>query len=146
MSEFQLPMMTQDIEKVIPHRYPFLLIDRVSELVIDQYIVAHRHISASDIILQGHFPGHPIVPGVLLVEGAAQAAGVLGKMSYGRDCKSFLLVEVSEARFRRQVVPGEVLTYKVRSSKQRAPFYWFEGEAFVDGELAAQMKFSAKMS
>ncbi len=143
--DFKVPMNIQDIEKCIPHRYPFLLIDRVLEYAVGERIVAIKNVSMVDPILQGHFPGNPIVPGVLIVEAMAQASAVLGKLTE-TDCSSCLLTEVTEARFRRQVVPGDTLRMDVKVLRRRKPFFWFEGEATVDGEPAAFVKFSARLA
>lgn len=142
---FELPMSVQDIETCIPHRYPFLLIDRILDYTPGERIIASKNVSVVDPILQGHFPGNPIVPGVLIVEGMAQASAVLGKVSEaGFD--SVLLTEVTAARFRKPVVPGDVLKLEVKVLRSRRPFYWFEGEATVDGEQVAAVKFSARLA
>lgn len=143
--KFKLPLLIEDIKNCIPHRYPFLLIDKVTELIPGEKVVAIRNISASDPILQGHFPGNPIYPGVLQVEGLAQAAAVLGILSQDGPVSACLLTEVSSARFRRQVIPGDCLTYTVTVKKKRLPFYWFEANAMVGDEVAAEVLFSAKL-
>jgi 3-hydroxyacyl-[acyl-carrier-protein] dehydratase len=137
------PMGIQEIQQCIPHRYPFLLIDRVLEAVAHERIVAIKNVSFSDPVLQGHFPGNPVFPGVMIVEAIAQAAAVLGHLSYEAGLTACLLTEVSSARFRRQVVPGDVLTFDVRVARRRAPFFWFDTTASVAGELAAEVKLSA---
>jgi 3-hydroxyacyl-[acyl-carrier-protein] dehydratase len=140
--EFKLPMDVLEIQKCIPHRYPFLLIDRVLELKANESIVATKNVSISDPILQGHFPKNPLVPGVLIVEAMAQACGVLGYMTLG-SLEVCLLTEVSKARFKRPVVPGDVMKFEVTLTKARKPFHWFRGVCTVDGELAASVDLSA---
>ncbi|MFW7381605.1 MAG: 3-hydroxyacyl-ACP dehydratase FabZ [Oligoflexus sp.] len=135
-----------EIQKHLPHRYPFLLIDRVLEFRPDERIIAIKMISNLDPYLQGHFPGNPVMPGVLMVEALAQASAILGKVSRGDDCDTCLLTEVNESRFRRMVVPGDVLRLDVRLVKSRKSFFWFEGEATVDGDVAAAAKFTAKLA
>ena len=142
---FELPMGTPEIERCIPHRYPFLLIDRVLAYSVGEYIHATKNISISDGILQGHFPGDPVVPGVIIVEGMAQASAVLGRLTSKTESAACLLMEIQQTRFRRKVVPGDTLDYFVRIVKSRGNFLWFEGEAKVDGELATSCKFSAKI-
>ncbi len=142
MTDIKLPMDVVEIQKCIPHRYPFLLIDRIIDLVPNETVIATRNVSISDPMLQGHFPGNPVVPGVLIVEAMAQACGVLGYMSLG-SLETCLLTEVSKARFKRKVIPGDVMTFKVTVVKQRAPFYWFKGECTVDGEFASSVDLSA---
>ena len=139
------PMDINAIQKCIPHRYPFLLIDRVTEAVPSKSLVAIRNVSNADPILQGHFPDNPVVPGVLVVEAMAQAAAVLGHLSKPEGLSTCLLTEVSSARFRRQIVPGDVMRFEIIVGKQRHPFFWFEGTCSVDAEVAAQVSFSALM-
>lgn len=143
---FSLPMSTQDIEKCIPHRYPFLLVDRVTDYKPGEFIVAYKNISGTDPVLQGHFPGNPLMPGVLMVEGMAQASAVLGKLTHPETSDTCLLMEIGETRFRRMVVPGDCLEYHVRVVKKRQHFFWFEAEAKVGDEIAATAKFSAKLA
>ncbi len=137
-----LPWFTQEIEKFLPHRHPFLLIDRVVELVPNEKIVAIKNISMSDPMLQGHFPGQPIYPGVLILESMAQTAGVLGRTILQNSSTCFL-TEITEARFRRLVVPGDTLRLEITREKDRKTFFWFSAQAFVDGELATTAKLSA---
>ncbi len=141
--DFKLPMDIETIQKCIPHRYPFLLIDRVLEAIPHERIVAIKNISFSDPFLQGHFPGNPVVPGVLVIEAIAQAAAVLGHLSYEDGLSVCALTEVSAARFRRKIIPGDVLRLEVTVLKRRPPFFWFEAVCTVDGEHAAEVKLSA---
>jgi 3-hydroxyacyl-[acyl-carrier-protein] dehydratase len=142
--EFTMPMDVVAIQKAIPHRYPFLFIDRVLEAKSFESLVAIRNITISDPALQGHFPNNPIVPGVVIVEGAAQAAAVLGRISKG-SLTECLFTEISEARFRKPVVPGDVLRYDIKLTKHRGPFLWFEAQMSVDNTEVAFVKFSALM-
>lgn len=141
----KLPMDVVEIQKRIPHRYPFLFIDRVLEFAAFDRIVAIRNITISDPMLQGHFPGNPIVPGVVLIEGAAQAATMLGSIS-NSGCSSCLFTEISEARFRKPVRPGDVLKYNVTLKKHKSRFYWFHASMTVDDEEVASVDFSAMMN
>lgn len=138
-----MPMDIIEIKKCIPHRYPFLLVDRVLEAEPNVRILAYKNVSVSDPFLVGHFPDNPVMPGVLIVEGVAQAAGVLGHLSYENGLSACLLTEVSNARFRRPVVPGDQLTYDVRVVKRRPPFFWFDAKCLVAGETVAEIKISA---
>jgi 3-hydroxyacyl-[acyl-carrier-protein] dehydratase len=140
---FEMPMGIPEIQQCIPHRPPFLLVDRVTEVYPGKSIVGIKNISISDPILSGHFPGRPIVPGVVMIEGLAQAAAVLGHLTIPNGIASCMLTEISETRFRRQVIPGDVLRYDVKVLKSRNHFYWFEGIASVDGETAVQTTLSA---
>lgn len=139
----KMPMDIGQIQKCIPHRYPFLLIDRVLECQPNERIVALKAVSFTDPMLQGHFPGNPVVPGVLIVEAVAQAAAVLGHLSYENGLSTCYLTEVQSARFRRPVVPGEVMRFEVNVTKRRAPFFWFDAKVYVDSEETSEVKISA---
>ena len=143
INDLQFPLDVTTIQKCIPHRYPFLLIDRVLEAVPDKHIVATRNVSISDPMLQGHFPDRPVVPGVLIVEAMAQAAAVLGHLSTKNGLETCLLTEVSSARFKRQVIPGDVMRFDITVSKSRMPFFWFDAKCTVEDDIAATVKLSA---
>ncbi len=143
---FKLPMDQHFIEQCIPHRYPMLLIDCVTELELNKRIVALKNVSSTDPILQGHFPGNPIFPGVLLVEAMAQASGVLGFLSVDGDIKDFLLTEISESRFKKKVIPGDVVEFRIMAEKSRGKFYWFSGSASTKDGVCAMAKFSAYLN
>lgn len=143
--DFSAPFGIQKIEQLIPHRPPFLLIDRVTSYEIGKSIVAIKNVSMTDPYLQGHFPGNPVMPGVLIIEGLAQASAVLGRLT-DPTSSSVLLTEISSARFRKPVVPGDTLSIEVSVLKHRKPFYWFSGIAKVDGEQVAEVSFSARLA
>ena len=145
VKEYGQELSVVEIQECIPHRFPFLLVDKVHSWQPYDYINATKNISYSDPILQGHFPGNPIVPGVVLVEAMAQASAILGRLS-DRESTMVLLTEISGARFKRQVVPGDVLDIKVKVLRRRKPFYWFEGTASVSGEFVTSVNFSARLS
>lgn len=134
------------VQNWLPHRYPFLLVDRVLEYRPNEFIRAIKMVSSLDPYLQGHFPGNPVMPGVLIVEAMAQASGILGRLTFPDRKNSCLLTEIGETRFRRQVVPGDVLELHIVVDKQRKDFFWFQGTAKVAGELAASCVFTAKLS
>jgi len=143
--EVKVPLDVEAIKLCIPHRYPFLLIDRVTAFKVGESITAYKNISYGDPIFQGHFPNNPVVPGVLIVEGIAQAAAVLGHLSSERGLSTCMLTEISETRFRKPVIPGDTLVYQIKCVKFRSPFYWFEAEAIVEDQPVASVKFSAVM-
>lgn len=143
--DHKFPMGIQEIQACIPHRYPFLLIDKVLTAKPGKHLVAIKNVSMSDDILQGHFPGNPIVPGVLIVEGMAQAAAVLGHLTKEGGLSTALLTEIRKARFRHQVVPGDTMRYEIAVSKMRPPFFWFEAACFVEDKLVAQVSLTALM-
>lgn len=147
MSMHSLPPMPMDIsaiQRCIPHRFPFLLVDRVLEATAGVRIVTTKNVSFSDPVLQGHFPGNPVYPGVMIIEAMAQSAAIFGYLTAGGTNVCYL-TEVTSARFRRPVVPGDVMRIEANLLKQRAPFFWFDATCTVDGELAAQVKLSALM-
>ena len=142
---------TRDIRAVmaaLPHRYPMLLVDRVSELVTDSHITAIKAVTINEPFFQGHFPGRPIMPGVLIVEALAQAAGVLAVESLGLSGSGKLVyfMAIDGAKFRSPVEPGCLLELKVSFVQKRATVCKFEGQAFVEGKLAAQASFTAMIA
>jgi 3-hydroxyacyl-[acyl-carrier-protein] dehydratase len=135
--------MTMDIDEIrtyLPHRYPFLLVDRVVELVPGESIVAYKNLSINEAFFDGHFPGKPIFPGVLLLEAMAQAAGILGFKSKNKtpaDGSIYYFAAADELRFRRPCVPGDRVTLRATLLSERRGIAKFAVSADVDGELAA---------
>ena len=130
----------QQIQKLIPHRYPFLLVDKVVSLDFEnRKILAHKNVSVNEPFFLGHFPGKPIMPGVLIIEALAQVGGVLTQLAMGRDAQSklFYMVKVDKARFSSQVVPGDVLELHVEIKRVIRNMAVYYGEAKVDGKLVA---------
>ena len=140
MSEaVQLPIDVNRIQQLLPHRYPFLLVDRVVEFEAHKRIVAHKNVSINEPFFQGHFPGHPVMPGVLVIEALAQAGGVLTQLSRGTvaDNKLFYLVKIDNARFSRMVVPGDVLELHVQIKRIIRTMTFYTCVARVGGEEVA---------
>jgi 3-hydroxyacyl-[acyl-carrier-protein] dehydratase len=139
----------KDIEwilSVLPHRYPMLLVDRVLELVPRRRIVATKSVSFNEQVFQGHFPGRPVFPGVLLVEGMAQAGGLLLLHELpDRADKLIYFVGIEEAKFRRPVVPGDQIRYEVEVLRYRTVHCRLAGKALVDGQVAAEAVLSSAM-
>ena len=136
----QLPIDVGTINTLIPHRYPFLLVDRIVDLdIAAQRIVGVKNVTCNEPYFQGHFPGQPIMPGVLIIEALAQAGGVLTQLSMGRDAQSklFYMVKVENARFVKQVVPGDVLELHVQVKRIIRNIAVYYGEAKVGGEIVA---------
>ena len=129
----------------LPHRYPMLLIDRVLEMVPGKSIVAIKNVSINEPFFTGHFPHHPVMPGVLIVEALAQTAGALVMHSKGgqRQNRAVYFMTVDKARFRRPVRPGDLLRMEVKAIRARGAVFKFEGKAFVGDQLCAEAEFSA---
>src|SRR6476660_4136023 len=130
-----------DIQKLIPHRFPFLLVDKIVEMEWGKRAVGIKNVTANEPFFQGHFPGYPVMPGVLIIEAIAQvgAVAVLG-MPENRGKLAFF-AGLDEVRFKRQVVPGDVLRMEVTLTRVRGSFGQGTGEATVDGELACKGSF-----
>lgn len=130
----------KEIQTYLPHRYPFLLVDRVTELTLGESITAIKNVSINEPFFQGHFPQKAVMPGVLIVEAMAQASGILGFKTLDKtpaDGSLYLFVGADKVKFKRQVVPGDQLTLKVDYVSDRRGIWKFTCTAHVDGELAA---------
>lgn len=136
-----------EISKILPHKYPFLLVDRVDSIVNGESIEAYKNISISDQVFQGHFPGHPIYPGVLIIEGMAQAGGVLAFKSVTDESefanKVVYFMSIDKAKFRSPVMPGDKLIYKLTVIKHKGNIWVLDGKAFVDEKLVAEAELKA---
>lgn len=132
----------------LPHRYPMLLVDRVEELILDQSIIAIKAVSMNEGFFQGHFPGRPIMPGVLIVEAMAQAAGILAVESLGLagSGKLVYFMAIDGAKFRKPVEPGVLLKLHVEFVQKRSSVCKFSGKAMIDGALAAEASFTAMIA
>ncbi|MEO6103638.1 MAG: 3-hydroxyacyl-ACP dehydratase FabZ [Pseudoxanthomonas sp.] len=137
--DVQLPIDVTRIQQLLPHRYPFLLVDRVVEFEAHKRIVALKNVTINEPCFQGHFPGHPVMPGVLVIEALAQAGGILTQLSRGTvaDNKLFYLVKIDNARFSRMVVPGDVLELHVEIKRIIRTMTFYTCVARVAGELVA---------
>src|SRR5690606_13552675 len=133
------------IMEMIPHRYPMLLIDRVTNLQAGKSAVGIKNVTINEPQFTGHFPSQPVMPGVMIVESMAQTAAVVVVYTLGKESEGKLVyfMTIDEARFRKPVVPGDQMHIHVTAIKQRGPVWKFEGKAMVDGKLAAEAIFSA---
>jgi len=131
----------QEILNYLPHRYPFLLVDKVVDYVPGEWLEAIKNVSMNEPYFQGHFPGRPVMPGVLILEAMAQATGLLAFKTRGEEPPEnflYLFVSVDRARFKRQVIPGDQLSMRVELLRVKRDMWKFSAQARVDGELAAE--------
>ena len=139
-SSVTLPVDSGEIERLLPHRYPFLLVDRVVEFQKDKRVLAYKNVTCNEPFFTGHFPGHPVMPGVLVIEALAQAGGLLTQLSRdpgAGDGQTFYLVKVDNAKFSRMVVPGDRLELDVELRRRIRNMAQYAGIARVDGEQVA---------
>jgi len=138
-----------EIQKILPHRYPFLLIDRVTDLTEGESLVGYKNVSISEPVFEGHFPGHPIYPGVMILEGMAQAGGILAFKSMGdlteEEVKSKVVyfMSIDKAKFRNPVRPGDKLEYRVNVIKHKGNIWVLDGKAYVDDKLVSEAELKA---
>ncbi len=138
-----------EIQKILPHRFPFLLIDRVEQMKGGEWIKAYKNVSISEPIFQGHFPDHPIYPGVMIIEGMAQAGGVLAFKSMSevdQDAtknKVVYFMSIDKAKFRKPVVPGDKLVYHLEVLKHKGNIWVLSGKAYVDEKVVAEAELKA---
>ena len=134
----QKTMDVTEIQKVIPHRYPFLLVDRIIELTDEGKIVGLKNVTINEEFFNGHFPGHPVMPGVLILEAMAQIGGIFMLTKSDQMGKLAYFTAIDNARFRRPVVPGDQLRIEVQFMKARSKIGIIQGKAFVGDQLAAE--------
>ena len=138
-----------DIQNILPHRYPFLLVDRITKLTPGEYIEGLKNVSISEPVFQGHFPGHPIYPGVMIIEGMAQAGGVLAFKSMDEISqeeianKVVYFMSIDNAKFRAPVTPGDQLVYKLSVIKNKGAVWQLDAKAYVDDKVVAQAELKA---
>ena len=138
-----------EIQKILPHRYPFLLVDRITKLTQGKYIEGYKNVSISEPVFQGHFPDHPIYPGVMIIEGMAQAGGVLAFKSMDNasqeeiENKVVYFMSIDKAKFRAPVTPGDQLIYKINVIRNKGAIWQLEAKAYVDDKVVAQAELKA---
>lgn len=128
---------------LLPHRYPFLLVDRILEFQLDRRIVGLKNVTRNEPFFQGHFPGYPVMPGVLIIEALIQVGGILALKSSGLESQVSFFTGINRARFRQQVIPGDQLRLEVEVLRRRRRVWHFKGVALVDGKVAAEAELHA---
>jgi 3-hydroxyacyl-[acyl-carrier-protein] dehydratase len=138
----------QDILKLLPHRYPFLLVDRIINIRADDFAIGIKNVTFNEPFFPGHFPANPVMPGVLLLEGMAQTGGCICALLLGRtaETSTVYFLTVDKAKFRRPVVPGDVVEYHMTKITRRKSMWWYRGEAKVAGELVAEATLGAMIT
>ena len=140
MTEYALPIEAKTLQTLLPHRYPFLLLDRVTAFEANQTLTAIKNVTMNEPFFQGHFPGFPVMPGVLITEALAQACGTLAILSEGgrNDKEIYFFAGIDNARFKRQVIPGDQLVFEVTLLQSKRGIGNFKAVAKVDGQVAAE--------
>jgi 3-hydroxyacyl-[acyl-carrier-protein] dehydratase len=135
------------VMKALPHRYPFLMVDRIKDIDGDESCVGIKNVTINEPHFMGHFPGHPVMPGVLLIEGMAQTAGALCVLAQGEGGtpKLVYFMTIDNAKFRKPVVPGDTVEFHVRKIRRRNSIWKFAAEARVDGTKVAEAEVSAML-
>lgn len=142
----------EEILKIMPHRYPILLVDRITKLELEKYVEGYKNVTINEPVFMGHFPTKPIYPGVYIIEGMAQAGGVLAfKSSFGIDSindsnKLVYFMSIDRAKFRSMVKPGDRLVYKLEVLKHKGKIWVIDGKAFVDDKLVAEAELKAMIA
>ena len=135
------------ILNTLPHRYPFLLVDRITEMEADRRIVGIKNVTINEPFFQGHFPGRPVMPGVLILEAMAQVGGVLAFTSFTATSRPVVyLTGVESAKFRKPVIPGDQLRFEIDVLKKRPPFWKMQGKAYVGDDLACEAELTAMVT
>jgi len=135
-----------EIHKFLPHRYPFLLVDRIIEINPGKKATGIKNVTCNEEFFQGHFPGNPIMPGVLMIEALAQVAGLLAFRSGATAGKAVYFMSIERAKFRKPVIPGDQLKLEVSILQQRGNVWKFSGNALVEDKVAAEAEFTAMVT
>ena len=144
----ELPLYYEDIVKIIPHRYPFLLIDRVTEVELGKSIAGYKNVTANEPFFQGHFPDKPVMPGVLIIEAMAQMGGVMARLSVpeslnNKEKESIYFISMDKVKFRKPVVPGDQIRFELTALRTGSRVWKMVGKALVKKDLVAEAVLAA---
>ena len=146
----ELPINYRDITKILPHRYPFLLVDRIIALEKGKRVVGIKNVTANEPFFQGHFPGNPIMPGVLIIEAMAQVGGVLARLSVPsaleKQDSNVYFMAMDKVKFRRPVVPGDQIRFELEALRTGSRVWKMAGKAYVDSEVVAEAELTATIA
>ena len=144
----ELPLNYQEIKKILPHRFPFLLVDRITEMDLNERIVGIKNVTINEPFFEGHFPGNPIMPGVLIVEAMAQVGGILARLSVEKSVENvedvaIYFMSIDKVKFRKPVIPGDQLVFEVMPLRKGSKVWKMAGKAFVNNMLVAEAELMA---
>ncbi|MFH0845644.1 MAG: 3-hydroxyacyl-ACP dehydratase FabZ [Pseudomonadota bacterium] len=144
----KLPLNHADIIKILPHRYPFLFVDRITELELGEKVVGIKNVTINEPFFQGHFPGNPIMPGVLIIEAMAQVGGVLARLSISSvmddpERDSIYFLSMDKVKFRKPVLPGDQIVFELKALRTGSRVWKMAGKAFVKDDLVAEAELMA---
>ena len=144
----KLPLNYEDIIEILPHRYPFLLVDRIIEMELGKRVVGLKNVTANEPFFQGHFPGNPIMPGVLIIEAMAQVGGVLALLSVpeSQGKEKVYFVSIDKVKFRKPVVPGDQVLFELTALRTGSRIWKMGGRAFVDKSLVTEAELVASIA
>ena len=147
----ELPLNYEEIIKILPHRYPFLMVDRITELEPAKRAVGIKNVTKNEPFFQGHFPGNPVMPGVLIIEAMAQIGGILARLSMGGDIEkssgdSIFFMSINKVKFRKPVVPGDQIVFELKPLRTGSKVWKMVGKAFVDDKLVTEAEFVATIA
>ena len=145
----KLPLLYEDIAKILPHRYPFLLVDRITELELGKRVVGIKNVSINEPFFQGHYPGNPVMPGVLIIEAMAQVGGVLARLSVSGALEkegAIFFMAIDKVKFRKPVLPGEQVIFELVPLRTGSKIWKMAGKAFVNDKLVTEAELLATIA
>ena len=145
----KLPLLYEDIAKILPHRYPFLLVDRITELELGKRVVGIKNVSINEPFFQGHYPGNPVMPGVLIIEAMAQVGGVLARLSVSDALEkegAIFFMALDKVKFRKPVLPGDQIIFKLVPLRTGSKVWKMAGKAFVNDKLVTEAELLATIA